>query len=82
MRDLLRYYLQVWGCAKISVPGAELAASTFAGGVAVAELGVSEPEKFASLEAALRGYVWNGATLGDLIGRLDCKVEPPDETGD
>ncbi len=82
MRDLLRYYLDVWGCAKISVPGADLAASTFAGGVAVAELGVSEPEKFTSLEAALRGFVWNDATLGDLLARLDCKVEPPDETGD
>ena len=82
MRDLLRYYLDVWRCTKVSVPGAELAVSVFVGGVAVGELGDAEPRRFASLDAALSDYDLNGEKLGDLLGRLDCRVEPPEETGD
>ena len=41
------------------------------------ERGDAEPRRFTSLDADLRDYDWNGGKPGDLLGRHDCKVEPP-----
>ena len=77
--DLLRYFLDVYRCAKIVGGPADIAVSTFSGGVAVGELGADECRTFTSLEAALRDYaVSPGQSLADLIAIQTTKVHPPE----
>ena len=78
--DLLRYYLDAFGCAKVSGCGRTIAVATFAGGVTAGDLESEEVQRYTSLEATLRGYVLDrdtGRTLGDLLDDPACKVEPP-----
>ena len=80
MRDLLRYYLDAFGCAKVCAGGRTIAVATFAGGFTAGDLESEEVQRYTSLEATLRGYVLDrdtGRTLGDLLADPACKVEPP-----
>jgi hypothetical protein len=79
--DLLRYYLDVFHCAKIVGASKTIAVSTFPGGFVVGELGADECRTFTSLEAALRGFIVNPDSNLKLAGFLDDqtnRVEPPE----
>lgn len=79
--DLLRYYLEAFGCAKVCGGAWTIAVSSFVGGYAAGELGSDEVQRFTSLEAALRGYVIDrdtGRTLGDLLNDPASTVQPPE----
>lgn len=79
--DLLRYFLDVFRCAKIVGPSKTIAVSSFHGGFAVGELGESEYQTFPSLESALRGFLVDSDSdlkLADFLDDQTNRVEPPE----
>lgn len=76
----MRYYLDAFGYAKVSGGGRTIAVATFAGGVTAGDLEAKRSNVAHLLKwpcAATSSTATPGGTLGDLLDKLVCKMDPP-----